>query len=553
METFKRRLDAVNPPAGGRRWLFVPYDQLTDGLGPLARDEPAELGIVLVESAWKAARRPYHRQKLATVLASLRHFALEQAERGVAVRHVATEGPYRAALEPLAGELGGLEMMEAAERELRRDLAPLVDSGAIEVLPHEGWLTTEAQFAELGEAPWRMDAFYRGVRRDTGILMDDDGKPAGGKYSHDAANRKSWSGEPPAPEPPTFRPDEITEEVGRLVEERFARHPGTLDLSSLPAASGQVEYLWSWARRECMEHFGPFEDAMSVRSSGLFHTRISPLLNLHRLLPRRVVDDVLELDVPLASKEGFVRQVLGWREFVRHVHRATDGFRRLPDTDPPVDDQPGDGGWERWSGERWKRGRTVRGMKGGARPSHLDAHADLPPAFWGETSGLACLDRVVEDVWREGWGHHITRLMVLSNLATLLDVEPRQLTDWFWAAYADAYDWVVEPNVLAMGTFAVGELMTTKPYVSGAAYIDRMSDYCKECRFHPKNDCPVTPLYWAFLGRNAERLDGNPRVAMPLRSLARRGAERRERDRKTFRRVRGRLEAGDEVTPDDFD
>ncbi len=141
--------------------------------------------------------------------------------------------------------------------------------------------------------------------------------------------------------------------------------------------------------------------------------------------------------------------------------------------------------------------------------------------------------------------------MVLSNLATLLDVEPRQLTDWFWAAYADAYDWVVEPNVLGMGTFAVGELMTTKPYVSGAAYIDRMSDYCSTCRFHPKKDCPVTHLYWAFLGRHRERLAGNHRVAMPLRSLARRAAERCERDRQIFRRVRRRLEAGDEVTPDD--
>ncbi len=548
MEVFRRRLDAVNPSSGGRRWLVVPYDQLSDRLGPLSYEDPATLGIVLIESQWKASRRPYHRQKLVLLLANQRHFALEQARRGVAVRHVATHRSYADVLRSLVRELGPLRMMEPAELELRQHLEPLIADGALEIMPHDGWLTTEEQFVSLGQPPWRMDTFYRRVRRDTGILMNAAGKPMGGKYSLDSENRKPWRGSPPAPEPPRFRPDEITREVGHLIEERFARHPGTLDLSSLAASQSQIERLWRWACRECMVHFGPYEDAMSVRSSGLFHTRISPLLNLHRLLPRRVVDDVLELDLPLSSQEGFVRQVIGWREFVRHVHRATDGFRRLPGReDPPLEIKPGDGGWGRWAGEPWNGERGA----GGARPSYLGAHADLPQAFWGARSGLACLDRVVDDVWREGYSHHITRLMVLSNLATLLDVEPRQLTDWFWVAYADAYDWVVEPNVLGMGTFALGELMTTKPYVSGAAYIHRMSDYCATCRFHPKKDCPITPLYWAFLGRHQERLAGNMRVAMPLRSLAKRAPERRRRDRQIFRTVRQRLEAGQEVTPDD--
>ena len=393
----------------------------------------------------------------------------------MAVRYVLANRPYGEALEPVIRELGPLRMMEAAERELRRDLAPLVDSKAIEVLPHEGWLTTREQFEALGEPPWRMDAFYRRVRRDTGLLMDDRGKPVGGRYSLDGENRKPWRGEPPAPEAPRFRPDEITREVGGLIEERFARHPGALDLEALAATSSQVERLWAWARRECMTHFGPYEDAMSVRSSGLFHTRISPLLNLHRLLPRQVVDDVLELDLPLSSQEGFVRQVIGWREFVRHVHRATDGFRELGDGEAPVADEPGDGGWGRWSGERWRPASRSGAPQSCDAPQSRDGDDAAPGLrtwgptatcrrpYWGPASGLACLDRVVDDVWREGWSHHITRLMVLSNLATLLDVEPRQLTDWFWVAYADAFDWVVEPNVLAMGTFGVGELMTTSP------------------------------------------------------------------------------------------
>ena len=166
----------------------------------------------------------------------------------------------------------------------------------------------------------------------------------------------------------------------------------------------------------------------------------------------------------------------------------------------------------------------------------------LPPAYWGKPSGLGCLDRVVADVFREGYSHHITRLMVLGNLATLLDVSPRALTDWFWFAYVDAYDWVVEPNVLAMATYGAGDLMTTKPYISGSAYLDRMSDYCASCRFDPKSTCPVTRLYWAFLGRHEAQLAGNQRIAMPLRSLAKRSPEERARDARVFEWVSHALE-----------
>jgi deoxyribodipyrimidine photolyase-related protein len=162
---------------------------------------------------------------------------------------------------------------------------------------------------------------------------------------------------------------------------------------------------------------------------------------------------------------------------------------------------------------------------------------------------LNCLDRVVESVWEEGYSHHITRLMVLSNLATLLDVSPGQLSDWFHAAYTDAWDWVVEPNVLAMGTYATGPLMTTKPYVSGAAYINRMSDYCRDCAFDPKKNCPVTRLYWAFLDRNEPRLANNPRLAMPYRSLQRRSDAKREEDRRVFEDVSAALERGESLQP----
>lgn len=512
---FATALADRQPDPSKRAWLYIPYDQLTDQLGPLASEDPNSLGIVLVESTARAALRPYHKQKLALVLANLRHFALEQAERGVAVRHIVTDATYAKALAPIAKQLGPLRGMVPAERELRLDLKPLAQSGAIQWLPHTGWLTTQEQFdaSHPNGAPWRMDRFYRRVRQDSGILMHN-GTPLGGKFSFDADNRRPWKGEPAAPVPPPTRPDPVTEEVLALVASRFATHPGELNGQALPATKSDTEQLWQWARTECLKHFGPYQDAMSAASSSLFHTRISALLHLHRLLPANVLADVLELDLPLASKEGFVRQVLGWREFVHHVHDATDGLRRLPNAATEL------------------------------TANHLNVHGTLPPAFWGKPSGLACLDRVVADVWREGYGHHITRLMVLSNIATLLDVSPRELTDWFWVAYTDAYDWVVEPNVLGMGTFAVGDLMTTKPYVAGSAYIDRMGDYCGDCAFNPKQDCPIRSLYWAFLERHRKTLQGNPRLAVPLASSAKRSEAQRLADRQVFERVGSELRLG---------
>jgi deoxyribodipyrimidine photolyase-related protein len=536
---FARELELRNSDPGNRRWLFVPYDQLSDAIGPLARQAPSELGIVLLESPWKAARRPYHKQKLALVLANLRHFALEQAERGVAVDHRVVRGSYGQALRPIAAEKRGLTCMQPAELELRRDLEPLAREGLLELVPHEGWLTTTAEFraSQKGGVPWRMDSFYRHVRRAGGWLMDDDGQPLGGKFSFDAENREAWKGEPPAARPPEFAADDVTAEVAELVTQRFAAHSGEVQLASLPATARQAVALWTWAKRECLPSFGAYEDAMSTRSRTLFHSRVSALVHLHRLLPRKLVEDACKLRIELRSKEGFVRQVLGWREFMRHVHAETDGFRRMPDGFAVPFETQG-------------AAQGEPGYDAGARPSHLGARAPLPPAYWGEPSGLNCLDEVVHSVWDEAYSHHITRLMVLANLATLLDVSPRELTDWFWVAYADAYDWVVEPNVLAMGTFGAGPLLTTKPYVSGAAYIDRMSDYCKGCAFDPRRTCPITPLYWAFLERRREQLEANPRLRMPYATLGKRSAAERARDRRVFEHVRQVLGESGRLTPE---
>jgi deoxyribodipyrimidine photolyase-related protein len=556
---FRRALADRQTDPAHRRWIFVPYDQLSDAIGPLSREDPRELGIVLVENPGKARRRPYHRQKIALIIANLRHFALEQAARGIAVHHVvANTGSYALALQDAAAKLGPLRMMRPAERELRVELQPIIDRQIIDVLPHEGWLTTTDQFhrsISRGTPIWRMDSFYRLVRQETDILMKND-KPLGGKFSFDHDNRQPWKGRPPAPAPLHFPDDIIKTEVALMIEKHFADHPGKLDLAMLPATQADAQSLWLWAKQHALPIFGPFEDAMSSSSRSLFHTRLSSLLNIGRLLPKQLVEDAAQLDIDLASKEGFIRQILGWREFVRHVHDQTDGFRTniLDETSPatwPIQPAPGSGGYAAWTGKPWTSSADSS-IDGGANPNFLHANQPIPPAYWGTASGLACLDQVVSDVWEEAYSHHITRLMILANIASLLDVSPRELTDWFWVAYIDAFDWVVEPNVLAMGTFAVGPVMTTKPYIAGSAYIDRMSDYCKNCAFDPKTNCPLASLYWAYLERHRTSLQNNPRLSLPLATAAKRTPEQKQKDQETFRITTHGLQRGQRLSPASF-
>ncbi|MBP6592906.1 MAG: cryptochrome/photolyase family protein [Candidatus Obscuribacter sp.] len=579
-----KKLNKDNSGGSDRQWIYVPYDQVTDRLGPLSRLKPEQVGIILVESPWKAARRPYHKQKLALILSNLRHFALEQAARGVAVRHVSVNGPYHMALKALAQELGPITMMEAAERELREDVSELVKDGALKVIPHEGWLTSleDLKAIKAKDGTYHMDAFYRRIRQSTGILMEGPNKPRGGKYSFDSENRLPWKGQPSPPVVPTFVVDAITEEVGELIEHHMGHHPGELDLPHLTSTQDDADRLWQWAKDNCMDNFGPYEDAMSSQSSGLFHTRISQPLNIMRLIPRDIVTDVLELDISTASQEGFIRQVIGWREFIHKMHVLTDGYRAVVDK-TAISETPSDAGYKRWSGNDFNKQQDAPATKagtaksgvvnakseagtaksetakdqadpdGGAAPNYLDSNEPLPVAYWGTSSGLNCLDTVVKDVWREAYSHHITRLMILSNIANLMDVNPREITDWFWVAYADAYDWVVEPNVLSMGLFATGNLMTTKPYVSGSAYINKMSDYCKGCQFNPAKNCPITRLYWAFLARKADKLKDNQRLFMPMNSLSKRADKEKQKDQETFKVLSSILAQGKVARLEDFE
>ncbi len=545
MGLFEEQIAAAAPSTEdvrARRWIYVPYDQLTDEAGPLSSAPPGETGIVMMEALAKARRRPYHKKKLTLILASQRHFALEQAARGVKVIYEFTPGIFADGLVAAREKygLGKLTVMEPSEREMRLDLADAARRGVeLEQVPNATWLTTAEDFERVYGKPdgspvsklHLMDRFYRHMREQTGYLMRG-GRPEGGRFSFDEDNRQPYKGLPAVPRRPPLAPDRITEDCVELVEREFPMHFGRADGWNLPIRRDDILAAWAWSLRYLLPQFGPFEDAMATREPDMFHSKMSALINISRLLPARVVRDTMDAAgkgiLSLASAEGFLRQILGWREFMRHIHRVTDGYRNITTASEPPRKPAGN-----------KRApldaKPAEAMRDddGARPSALGANLPLPAAYWGVPSGLNCLDTVVRQVIDEGWSHHITRLMVLANFAVLCGYSPRELTDWFWIGYIDAYDWVVEPNVLGMGTFGDGGITATKPYVSGAAYIHRMSDYCGGCRYNPKlatgeGSCPYTALYWTFLEKHEALLGGNRRLSMQYRTLFKKSAAERE-------------------------
>ena len=393
-----------------------------------------------------------------------------------------------------------------------------------------------------------MERFYRHMRKQTGILMDAPTRFVGGQLSFDADNRQAYRGEVAVPQRPSYPPDAITLELIDWLSHNGVPSIGTFDGFDLPVTAEDCRAYWKFALKELLPNFGPYEDAMSSREPMLFHSAISALMNVSRILPRDVIEDVADaydrMQLPLASAEGFIRQILGWREFMRHIHRVTDGFRTAPQRPDPATNRSAN----EYSPLLVKE-RNDAAPDQPATPSALDAHRPLPPAYWGVPSGMFCLDTATQQVMQQGWSHHILRLMVLSNLATLCGFSPRELTDWFWVAYVDAYDWVVEPNVLGMSTFADGGLTGTKPYVSGAAYINRMSDYCGKCRLDPRKStgpgsCPFTSLYWSFLERHQDLLGGNQRLRMPYNTLNKKAAGERQELRERAERAIDQLERG---------
>jgi deoxyribodipyrimidine photolyase-related protein len=476
------------------RLILILGDQLTTTIASLADGDRSGDVVLMAEVMAEAQYVPHHKRKIALVFAAMRHFRDELIADGWRVDYVRLDDPENSGT--LAGEVRramdrhSLSRVVVTEPGEWRLLAEMRSWEFAELLPDGRFLADRHGFAAWAEGRkgLRMEHFYRLMRRKTGLLMEGD-QPAGGRWNFDSDNRKPAAADLPMPRPPRFAPDAITREVLELVAARFADNFGVLDGFAMAVTRADAEAAFAHFLRHGLAQFGTYQDAMLLEQPFLFHAFIAPQLNLGLLDPLELCGKV-EAEwragrVPLNSAEGFIRQIIGWREFVRGIY--------------------------------WWR------MPGYDRMNALDARRPLPAFYWTGKTEMACIRACVEQTRDHAYAHHIQRLMVTGNFALLAGIDPHQLHEWYLAVYADAYEWVELPNTLGMSQFADGGLLASKPYAASGAYIDRMSNYCRGCAYDVKakagpQACPFNLLYWDFIARHRDRLARNPRMAQMVRT-----------------------------------
>lgn len=498
---------------------FVLGDQLSESLSSLRDLDPARDLVLMAEVAEEIAYVPHHPKKIALVLSAMRHFAAALEAKGVRVDYVRLDDPDN------SGSFGG-ELRRAAARH-RPKRVVVCEPGEhrvweamqawrdglglpLEIRADDRFLCARADFAVWAEGRKqpRMEHFYRWMRRRSGILMDEDGAPKGGAWNFDKENRKRLPRDLSPPPPPAVPPDALTLEVLALVREGFAGHFGRLEGFDFAVTRRDALDLFRRFVETALPRFGDYQDAMKQDAAVLFHSVISPYLNLGLLDPREVCEAVEAAydagAVPINAAEGFIRQILGWREYVRGIY-----WLKMPDY---------------------------------AETNALGAVCPLPDFYWSADTDMNCLRQCIGQTRDLAYAHHIQRLMVTGNFALLLGVRPKEVCDWYLAVYADAFDWVELPNTHGMVLHADGGFLGSKPYAASGKYIDRMSDYCRSCAYDVKttteaDSCPFNALYWNFLMEQEDRLSGNPRMAMPYRNLARMEPAKRRAIRDRARRL----------------
>ncbi|MHC4715399.1 MAG: cryptochrome/photolyase family protein [Planctomycetota bacterium] len=502
-----------------RNLVAVLVDQLDDKSSAFDGFDPAADAVWMAEVEQEAEYVWSAKARLAVFLSAMRHFRQRlQRKRRVLYRQIDEPGNLgqldaelvRAvrSLRPkrlIVVQPGEVRQVDLLTRAARKASVPL------EVRPDRSFLCSPEQFAEhmTGRKQPRLEFFYREMRRRAGVLLERD-KPVGGRWSYDAQNRRSFGrGGPADVTPPlSFRPDAVTRGVIRTVNERFASHPGGLSRFDWPVTPRQARK----ALADFIEHrlgaFGPFQDAMWTGEPFLHHSRLSSAMNLKLLSPADAVAAAGEAyeqrAAPLNSVEGFIRQVLGWREYVRGIY-----CRHMPDY---------------------------------LHMNHFGADRPLPRFYWTGQTDAECLRQAICQTLEYGYAHHIQRLMVTGLFAMLAGVDPVEVHKWYLAAYVDAIEWGELPNTLGMSQYGDGGIMGSKPYAATGKYIDRMSDYCRRCRYDParavgEDACPFTTLYWDFLIRNTAALRRNPRMGLQLRNLDRLDRARRRAIRARARAV----------------
>lgn len=488
--------------------FLVLGDQLHSDPHPLLSLANQDDEVLMVEASEEATHVWSHKARITLFFSAMRHFAEHwKARCRLTYRRIGTH-PFQTfseALDDFVMQHPEIERICFLEPGDARVTEALLACGKrlnrpIEIYPDPHFLCSREDFetwANRGAQNLRMEFFYRWMRRRTGILMRDD-QPVGGQWNFDAENRSGFgAGGPVAvPFPQRFAPDDITREAMADVETFFSEHPGTLTDFSWPVTSQEANFALADFIEHRLPSFGQWQDAMWRGEPFLWHSLIAAALNLKLLDPRDVLAAAeaafLKGRVPLAAAEGFIRQILGWREFVRGVY------------------------WQ--YAAAWPSTNT------------LNATKPLPRWYWTGQTQAACLNAAISQTLKHGYAHHIQRLMVTGNFALLAGLNPREVADWYLAVYVDAVAWVEEPNTLGMALFALGGRMTSKPYIASGAYIKRMSNYCKHCAYRPElktgaQACPFTTLYWEFLMRHDSMLRPNPRMALAYKNLDRMGAE----------------------------
>ncbi len=498
-----------------RRLVVVLGDQLDRGGAAFDGFDPGQDRIWMAEVAEESTHVWTHKARIAVFLSGMRHFRDSLLAEGIKVDYTqlaAKRMPEEPASlgEALTASLTAARkakrlpekilVVEPGEWRVRQLLeATAREAGVVlEVCTDRHFFTTADDFAEhaKGRKQLRLEYFYRPLRAKFGILMDDD-EPAGGQWNFDAENRGTFPKGGPGrlPAPRRFAPDRLTREVLELVNTRFAKHPGSLESFDWPVTPAEARAALDDFLTHRLANFGRYQDAIWTGEPWLWHARLSQAMNMKLLNPRDVVAGVERAwrkgKVPLEAAEGFIRQVLGWREYVRGVY-----WHFMPDY---------------------------------VERNTLAAEASLPGFYWTAATEMNCLKDALGQTLSLGYAHHIQRLMVTGLFAMLLGVRPQEVHRWYLAVYVDAVEWVELPNTLGMSQFADGGVMASKPYCASGAYIDRMSNACKGCRFEPKQStgpdaCPFTTLYWDFLARHEKLLAKNQRMTMQLKNLSRKEA-----------------------------
>ncbi len=499
----------MNTPS--KRLILILGDQLDIEASALSDFDPAHDTLWMAEVLEESTHITSSKQRTTVFLSAMRHFAAQLQMRGWPLRYRRIDSADNRG--SLAGELAQaiatikpdqLVMTAPGDWRVLQSLRAVAKQHDVplEVRDDTHFFSTVREFTEhaKGRKQLRLEFFYREMRHKTGLLMSGK-EPLGGQWNFDTDNRGSFGKKGPGqlPAPSRFAPDAITQEVIGWVNDTLAHHPGSVTQFGWPVTRAQALVALQEFITHRLPSFGLYQDAMWEGEVWLYHSHLSCALNLKLLNPREVLaaaEAALQSGhAPLPAVEGFVRQILGWREYVRGIY-----WTHMPDY-----------------------------VEGNAQ----QAHEPLPDFYWTGDTDMACLRDAITQTLQHGYAHHIQRLMVTGLYALLLGVEPKQVHQWYLGVYVDAVEWVELPNTLGMSQFADGGLMASKPYVASGKYIDRMSNHCKGCRFNPAEStgetaCPFTTLYWDYLNRHADMLAKNPRMLMQLKNLNRLTPAQRE-------------------------